>query len=110
HVGILEAGHLLTQGSPAEILKEIRQARTYHLRLARPGAVERALEVLSAQPGVSNAWCNGGTCEFLLAGGDEAAAEVLAALVAAGVGVAEFSGSRRGLEELFMSITKGVVQ
>jgi hypothetical protein len=43
-------------------------------------------------------------------GGDEAAADLLATLVGAGVRITDFREERGGLERLFLSVTKGVVR
>ena len=45
-----------------------------------------------------------------VSGTDEACAELLAALVARGYRIVEFKQQRANLEEIFMNVTKGVVQ
>jgi hypothetical protein len=71
---------------------------------------ERAQAWLLAQPSVTNLVTEDSLCRFLLDGDDALAAEVLRGLIEAGIAVVEFSESRTGLEELFMKVTKGIVQ
>jgi ABC-2 type transport system ATP-binding protein len=47
-------------------------------------------------------------CEVV--GGEEAAADLLTALVRAGVRVTDFREDRGGLERLFLSVTDGIVR
>ncbi len=51
---------------------------------------------------------SGGTLRFEVAGGEEAAASLLASLVQAGVRVVDFREEAGGLEGLFLSLTRGV--
>ncbi|HJR46408.1 MAG TPA: ABC transporter ATP-binding protein [Actinomycetota bacterium] len=110
YIGILEAGRLLVQGRPSEISGTGEGGRNFRVRLADPAKATEAVAVLVQQRGVSlpNEAESGVT--FLLSGDDEAAAQVLSSLVAAGVAVTEFREMTTGLEELFMKVTKGVVQ
>jgi ABC-2 type transport system ATP-binding protein len=110
YIGILEAGRLLVQGRPSEIALSGQGGRSFRFRLANPEQAEAALSVLARQADVDAATGDDGVCTFLLSGDDEAAAAVLAELVGSGVLIAEFTETRTGLEELFMKVTKGLVQ
>ena len=84
--------------------------RNFRVRLADPASVPAALAALAAHDGVSLPAEADGGVTFLLTGDDGAAAAVLADLVGAGLSVIEFREVTTGLEELFMQVTKGVVQ
>jgi ABC-2 type transport system ATP-binding protein len=87
HVAILEAGKLLAQGSPADIGARYSGDRTVLVRLAG-GEVQRHRVA------------------------DEAGqAELVRRLVVEeGLDVIEVTGADGGLEDLFLSVTKGIVQ
>lgn len=110
YIGILEAGRLLVQGHPRDIAAKTQGGRNYRIRLAHPDQMPRAVAVLQSQAGVISVDDADDLCTFLMQGDDEAAAAVLAALVRGGASVVEFSETRTGLEELFMKVTKGIVQ
>ncbi|MGH2734924.1 MAG: ATP-binding cassette domain-containing protein [Actinomycetota bacterium] len=110
YVGILEAGRMLVQGRPSDIAEGHAGGRVFRVRLSEPGEAEKAQAWLLSQPVVSGLVAEDSVCQFLLAGDDAQAADVLRGLVGAQIGVVEFSESRTGLEELFMNVTKGIVQ
>jgi ABC-2 type transport system ATP-binding protein len=108
HVAIMEAGKLVTQGSPAEILTGLALARRVRIRTA-PGATEALMSVAAQHPGVEAVTESDGAVELELAGGDDEAAAFLRHLVEAGVPVVDFTEVETGLEEIFLRVTKGVV-
>ena len=110
YIGILEAGRLLVQGRPSEIALGTEGGRSFRVRLADADATDRALQVLQQHADVSRSVGQGGICTFSIAGDDSTGAAVLAALVTANVPVVEFTEVHTGLEELFMKVTKGIVQ
>jgi ABC-2 type transport system ATP-binding protein len=110
HIGIIEAGRLLVAGVPSQILATAAQARPFRMRLVSSADDQKALELLAAAQEVSAPRCEGAECDFVLAGGDEVAAGLLARLIAAGVPVAGFGETQADLEDIFLKITKGVVQ
>lgn len=82
--------------------------RTVLLRvLGDPEAVQRHLLQL---PGIEDARAAGDELSVTLAGDDEACAELLRTLVLEGVRLVEFKLQRANLEEIFLNVTKGVVQ
>jgi ABC-2 type transport system ATP-binding protein len=107
HIGVLEGGKLLAEGSPEDILSKIGQGRAYKLKLADPGSEPRALEILTASELVSGAVCEGGECLFVLNAGEQEAAGLLGEVIRSGVRVSEFSETKTDLEDLFLKITKG---
>jgi ABC-2 type transport system ATP-binding protein len=109
-VGIIEAGKMLAQGTPEEIRTKMRTALTVSVRvLGGDTARDRAAVVVAAHGG-TNLTVVSGALRAEMAGGDEAAADLLAALVADGVRVVDFREDRGGLERLFLSVTEGIVR
>ncbi|MFA9444034.1 ABC transporter ATP-binding protein [Egicoccus sp. AB-alg6-2] len=108
-VAIVEAGKVLAQGTPDEIRGAVQTAHTVTVRvLGGEEALAAAAQVAGAS-GVLTSLADGRLrCE--VAGGEDAAADLLVALVAAGVRVADFREDRGGLERLFLSVTQGVIR
>ncbi len=113
---ILEHGRMVRAGSIRELLSCVGnpegQAEGQHtiVRLRSLGDGAQVLREALTVQGVQAARPVGEEVEVELAGGDTAAAELLAALVAAGHRIVEFRPRRGGLEEVFMSVTGGEVQ
>lgn len=85
-VAILEAGNLLAAGSPRSIRDRLAGSRTVRVRLA--GGEEQTHVVAS----------------------EEEQRALLARLVGGGLPIVEFAETGAGLEDLFMKVTRGVVQ
>lgn len=86
-VAIMEAGKLLASGSPSQILDQLGRAKSVSVRFT-----------------------DGATETFTVADDDEQVALLRRLALDDGRGVLEFREERYGLEELFMSITEGIVQ
>jgi ABC-2 type transport system ATP-binding protein len=86
HIAIMEAGHLLAAGAPQSILEQIGHGRTVKVRLA--GGEEHSYTVAN----------------------DAEQAALLRRLLDEGQQVVEFTQTGDGLEDLFLTITRGVVQ
>ena len=100
HVGMMRDGRLLVQGS----LAEVRGGDTgFRLGCDDPAAALRVL----AELGVPEATATGSPTGALVSGrlGRVAPEKVVAGLVHAGIGVAEFRQVRPSLEDTFVSIT-----
>jgi ABC-type uncharacterized transport system ATPase subunit len=65
---------------------------------------------LLQMPGVQEARLNGDEVMVEVNGAEEACCNLLAALIARGHRVVEFKQQRANLEEIFMNVTRGVVQ
>jgi ABC-2 type transport system ATP-binding protein len=85
-VAILEAGRLLAVGTPRSIGDQLGGARVVRVRLA------------------------GGEVQEHTVGSEDEQQALLARLVADGLPVVEFTETSNGLEDLFLRVTKGVVQ
>lgn len=86
-VAIMEAGKLLASGSPRQIMDQLGRAKSVSVRFT-----------------------DGETETFTVADDDEQAALLRRLALDDERGVLEFREERYGLEELFMSITEGIVQ
>ncbi|HEY2636713.1 MAG TPA: ABC transporter ATP-binding protein [Solirubrobacteraceae bacterium] len=100
-VAIVRRGSIIYEGS----LAELRRTATgrYSVRSTDDA---RALAVLTAQPGISDARAEGDGVGFAAAG-EQAVAEASVALVEAGVGLRALVPHTASLEELFFRLTEG---
>jgi ABC-2 type transport system ATP-binding protein len=83
------------------------QSRT--LRLKVLSEIEQAQSLLANQPGVGQVYPVNGHLDVEFVGDEEAAADLLNALVSGGVRLASFSETISDLEEVFLRLTKGEV-
>jgi ABC-2 type transport system ATP-binding protein len=105
---IIEQGHILRAGTMADIFANDAAHCTVGLRaIEGPEALHKRLLEM---PNVANVRIAGLLVEIDIEGGDEACASVLRDLINRGVQIVEFVHQRAGLEDLFMTITKGKVQ
>ncbi len=104
---ILEHGRMARAGSISELLQAEQRHTVVRIRALHDGA-RLHREVLTA-PRVEAARPVGDELEVELDGDEEAAAELLELLVGAGHRIVEFRPRRGGLEEVFMSVTRGEV-
>lgn len=106
-VAIMDAGRVIAQGTPEEIRTALRTGLAVSVRvLGGEAAVAEAQRVMAAA-GATELSASGAVVRAALPGGDEAAADLLAALVGAGVRVVDFREERGGLERLFLRATRG---
>jgi hypothetical protein len=63
------------------------------------------MEIVNADPAVSEVDVERGRLRFMLSGDDDASSRLLAGLVEAGVPVSEWRLDAAGLEEVFLQIT-----
>ncbi len=105
---ILEHGKMVRAGSIRELLQAEEQHTIVRLRVLGDES-SKLLQALLAAPHVEAARPVGEEVEVELTGGEAAAAELLSSLVGAGFPVIEFRPRRGGLEDVFMSVTRGDV-
>jgi ABC-2 type transport system ATP-binding protein len=107
-IGIIERGRLLAAGSIQDIQRQLRRHRVLKVRLLGE-AVDRAEAILRDDRGVRSleSYDHTLTCEF--EGQEDDQARLLGRLIAAGVPVQSFAEVELSLEEVFMMITKGIV-
>ena len=105
---IIEHGKILMAGRVGELLTDNASRRVALIRVL--GDREELYRELLQTPGVEAARLNGDEVMAEVNGDDEALCALLATLVGRGHRVIEFKQQRANLEEIFMSVTKGVVQ
>jgi ABC-2 type transport system ATP-binding protein len=109
-VVIIERGRLAGQGTLETLARSNgKNGEAAQQVWIRPlGSSPEALAgTLLEIPGIRRARVRGGGCAAELAGGEAEAAALLAELVRRGAGVVEFRPEQAGLEDIFMTVTKG---
>jgi ABC-2 type transport system ATP-binding protein len=105
---IIEHGKILMAGSMVELLSSGVPRRTVLIHvLERPEDLHRELLQM---PHVENVRFNGGEIAVEIDGDEAVCCDLLAAIIHRGYRIVEFKQQRANLEELFMNVTKGVVQ
>jgi ABC-2 type transport system ATP-binding protein len=105
---IIEHGKILMAGRVGELLTDNASRRVALIRVLSDR--EELYRELLQTPGVEAARLNGDEVMAEVNGDDDALCALLATLVGRGHRVIEFKQQRANLEEIFMSVTKGVVQ
>ena len=106
-VAIIARGKLRASGTLAEIARQLSPLRTMEVLLTRADAVPAAADVVRRHVGAE---VTASPAEFAVrfrtAQAEEELAALLAALVAAGVGVAQFREVQTDLEDAFMTVSQ----
>ncbi|MDB5350841.1 MAG: ABC-type multidrug transport system, ATPase component [Planctomycetota bacterium] len=107
-IGIIERGKLLAAGSISEITRKLRQHRVLKVRVNDP-TTDHAASILRDEPQCRSIelFDHTLTCEYEGEEGD--LVRLLNRLIGSGVGVHSFAEEELSLEEVFMMITKGIV-
>ncbi len=112
-IGIIEAGQLVAYGDMQEMKRQLRAHRLIQIRTL--GDVLPLQEFLLTQPDVHS--INGGveaqlppgTVRIDFGGDDAALSALLARIVAQGLPILSFSEETGDLEDVFLQVTKGIV-
>ncbi|MCA9969923.1 MAG: ABC transporter ATP-binding protein [Anaerolineales bacterium] len=112
-IGIIEAGALVAHGDMQEMKRQLRAHRLFHVRvLGDPAALQAFLlgraHVQSVVPGAELA-LPPDTLQVDFSGDDEAVSRLLADIVGHGIPVVAFSEETGDLEDVFLQVTKGIV-
>ena len=107
-VGIIERGKLLASGSIQDVQARIRAHRVLKVQVLGNTA-QVAESVLKEEPAVRSVSLFEQTLTAEFQGDDQTQARLLAKLIGAGVVVESFGEESLSLEEVFMMITKGIV-
>lgn len=107
-ISVIEGGRIQGAGTVADIMRKLRPNMSVFARcLAEGDAVERVLLEL---PFVSSVRPSEGGVTFDFEGEKEALAQVLKALVERGMHPIEFAPVNADLEDVFLSLTEGILQ
>ena len=107
-VVVIEGGRVCGTGTLDQIMKRLApHARIYVRGLSEPDVLER---YLLEQPQVSALQPERGGFVFDFEGDSTRQADLLARLAGSGVALVEFSPEQADLEDIFLSLTQGVVQ
>jgi len=107
-IGIIERGKLLAAGSIQEIQAQLRVYRVLKVRVGE-GGTERAARIIGDDDGTRKVETYDHTITAEFEGPDDALGGLLQRLIGAGVPVQSFAEEELSLEEVFMMITKGIV-
>ncbi len=107
-IGIIEQGKLLVSGPVSEITQKMHGGRVIEVQVKND--VNKAQDILSAQPGVQKVEIEGDVLRVNVAFDMEDTSILTEALIKAGVKVGSFRELEVDLEDIFMRITKGAVQ
>jgi ABC-2 type transport system ATP-binding protein len=114
-VGIIEQGRLLATGTVEEILRgatedQPDQKTQNRVEVRVLGGAQPLAAWLAQRPGYSELTVEGETLAFTDTGSDPEQAQLLKDMVLAGFSVVGFGVRHKSLEEVFMHVTRGVVQ
>ncbi len=107
-IGIIERGKLLAAGSIQDIQRQLRAHRVLKVKVL-DSSVDRAASILRDDEGVRQVESYDHTLSAEFEGQDEDMARLLGRLIGEGVTVQSFAEEPLSLEEVFMMITKGIV-
>jgi ABC-2 type transport system ATP-binding protein len=107
-IGIIEQGQLLAVGT----VEEIQQGLITHseVKVRVLGNTDPLTSWLAQRDDVEGIHVAGQLLRFSHAGDEHGQATLLREMVLAGFAIAEFASHRKTLEDVFMQVTKGVVQ
>ena len=108
-VGILERGRLVAVGTVEQIQKH---GQTPHdvVEVEILDGIDALSVWLAQRQNVSHVRIEGQAARFLHAGNSQQAADLLKSMIEAGFRVTAFGRRRQSLEDVFMQVTKGLVQ
>ena len=107
-IGIIERGKLLAAGSIQDIQRQLRSHRVLRVRVL-DDTTDRAEEILKDEKAIRSLETYDHTLTAEFSGQDADMARVLNRLIESGVKVHSFAEEDLSLEEVFMMITKGIV-
>lgn len=108
HIGIIEAGQMVACGTVEEIMRFSQLGS--NLRITLLDRAEDAVRLLREQASAGEIEVVGNTLEMPFTGDEREMSRILSLLVQHGIPVVSFAPSNSNLEDIFMQVTKGVVQ
>jgi ABC-2 type transport system ATP-binding protein len=108
HMGIIEAGQMVVSGTVEEIMQRTREGQSLEIKVMEKTAEAEA--VLRDEMNMNVLNTADRILELPFSGDEQEMNRILTALMQAEIPVVSFSLSRSKLEDVFMQITRGVVQ
>ena len=110
-VGIMERGQLIVAGDVNDIVRKLEGGMLLDVRLTGEDTNgDKAVQLLADFPLVREAHAEGNHLTIGFTGHHEDLPQLLSHLVTHGLPVATFSPRAADLEDVFMKVTKGIVQ
>ncbi len=114
HIGIVEAGQMIAQGSMDEMRAQLQPHREIVVTVKDADAAAAVRSAVAGLPnvvGVSDMEPKAGRSRVRIdfAGDDDGVADLSQKLSAAGIAILGFSEETKDLESMFMRVTKGIV-
>ncbi len=108
HIAIMEAGQLVISGTNQEIVEHTQTGRTLQIRVI--DQADAAALILLEELELTEISFINNSLELPFSGSDEDLNRILNRMVEGGIPVVSFSEGKNNLEDIFMQVTKGVVQ
>jgi len=108
HIAIMEAGQLVISGTNQEIVEHTQTGRTLQIRVI--DQADAAALILQEELELTEISFINNSLELPFSGSDEDLNRILNRMVEGGIPVVSFSEGKNNLEDIFMQVTKGVVQ
>jgi len=108
-VGIIERGRLVAVGTVEEMHKRVERPQN-EVQVRVLDGVAALADWLRQRPGVGDVRLDGQEIRFLHAADAKADAQLLRAMIDAGFPVCAYGARRQTLEDVFLQVTKGLVQ
>ncbi|MEN6351571.1 MAG: ABC transporter ATP-binding protein [Syntrophomonas sp.] len=108
HIGIIEAGRMVACGSVDEIMHRSQSVQVLEVRVLEK--LDEALSLISRHCGITGTKVGERMLELPFNGDEAEMNRLLTVLVQGGIPVVSFGEAKNNLENIFMQLTKGVVQ
>ena len=108
HVGIIEAGQLVANGTIDEITHLVQSGMALEIKVLERG--QEARDILENHFGLTGIDGSENHVQVPFGGDEEDLSRILTAVVGSGIPVVSFAESTNNLEDIFMQVTRGVVQ
>jgi ABC-2 type transport system ATP-binding protein len=106
-IGIIERGQLLLHGPIDKVYRRLTDTR--HIDIRFTGNPEPGVGLIRSDPNVKRVDMNARTCVVEMKGSDADLQRLMRQLVAADCGLISFAEREPTLEDVFMTVTKGLV-
>jgi ABC-2 type transport system ATP-binding protein len=114
HIGIIEAGKMVAQGSMNEMRAQLMPHREIMVTVRDTEAAEKVRQLIAGMPDVVNveileAKAGRERVRIDFTGDDDGVAAINQKLHGAGIAILGFTEETKDLEAMFMRVTKGIV-